>query len=261
VEPSPIRSGLEAGYVDTAELLASGAVLLAAYVLRAVTGFGSALVAVPLLAFWLPLTLVVPWIVAFDVLAALILTTTSLMRAKDRVLWWEILRLLLPASLGSFLGIKLLIQVPQEAALCGLGLLVILFGGRILLHLQAQRRISAWWSLPAGGLGGAIGALFAIGGPPFVIYLSHRTQDKGALRATLSVLFLLEGAARMIFFAASGLLFQADLPQAMLLGLPVMLCGLYAGNQIHLRLSPTQVIRLMGLLLILVGATLVWRSC
>lgn len=247
--------------MDTAEFLAIGAVLFTAYVLRAVTGFGSALVAVPLLAFWLPLTLVVPWIVAFDVLAALILTATSLIRSRDRVLWWEMLRLLLPALLGSLLGIKLLIQVPQEVALCGLGFLVILFGGRILLNLRPHSGISAWWALPAGGLGGAIGALFAIGGPPFVIYLSQRTQDKGALRATLSVLFLLEGATRVVFFVASGLLFQAELIQAMVFGLPLMLCGLYAGNRIHLRLSPLQVIRIMGLLLVMVGATLVWRSC
>ncbi len=48
-------------------------VLLIAYFVRGLTGFGSGLISVPLLAFWLPLQVVVPLIMVLDFIASFIL--------------------------------------------------------------------------------------------------------------------------------------------------------------------------------------------
>lgn len=135
------------------DLLLAAAVVFLAYLVRGVSGFGSALVAVPLLAHFLPLTFVVPWIAAMDVLAALLLTRSG---GGGHVRWREIAWLLPPAVIGIFLGVQLLVRVDRDALLLVLGLFVAGFGVRNLLGLHGERPVSRLWALPAGIFGGGI---------------------------------------------------------------------------------------------------------
>jgi len=233
-------------------------ILFGAYFVRAVTGFGSALVAVPLLALLLPLSLVVPLIVTLDVIAALAL---SLLDNPWRTVAWDELGRLIPAAvLGVALGVTLLVGLPEPWLLGGLGLVIIVFGLRSALGVEPRGRVRQWWAWPAGALGGGIGALFAAGGPPFVIYLTHRSSDKRLVRTTLSVLFLIEGTIRVVAFSIVGLMAQPGLLWGLLGSLPLMVLGLSAGNLVHLRVSPARLIHLIGLVLILSGIILLYRA-
>ena len=239
------------------DFILAALVVFFAYLVRGVSGFGSALVAVPLLAQFLPLTFVVPWVVAMDVLAALVLARSG--HRGGHVRWNEI-GWILPASLiGITLGIQLLVKMPREPLLLVLGLFVAGFGIRQLLGMRGDRPVSRCWALPAGFFGGAIGAVFATGGPPLVIYLTHRLHDKEQLRATLSGLFLVEGLARLAGFMFAGLMLQDNMGLYLLSGVPLMAAGLYAGNHIHLNLSHRQMAIAVGLLLIGSGLSLLWR--
>ena len=239
------------------QVAVAAGILFLAYGIRGVTGFGSALVAVPLLAQFLPISFVVPWTVTLDVVAALLLSATAWGR-RD-VDWIEIRWLLPSAGIGILAGLLLLVRLPHAWLALLLGIFVLLFGVRTLLNLHSETPVARWWAVPAGTLGGAVGALFAAGGPPFVIYLSHRIRDKSRLRSTLSALFLIEGGARLGALALAGLLIQESMAQALALGLAVMAAGLYLGHRVHLNLSPHQVLRLIGALLIASGAALIWR--
>jgi len=53
------------------------------------------------------------------------------------------------------------------------------------------------------------------------------------LRGTLSGLFLIEGAFRLIAFLSLGLLLQPEMLSSLLMLLPVTAIGLYAGNKVH----------------------------
>jgi uncharacterized membrane protein YfcA len=243
--------------VDLIDFILAATVIFLAYLVRGISGFGSALVAVPLLAHFMPLTFVVPWVAAMDVLAALVLARSG--HRGGHVRWREI-GWILPASLvGITVGIFLLVNVPREPLLLVLGLFVTAFGIRHGLGLHGDRTVSRWWALPAGFSGGAIGAVFATGGPPLVIYLTHRLHDKAQLRATLSGLFLIEGSSRLVGLLLAGLLLQHNMGLYLLAGVPLMAAGLYAGNHIHLNLSHRQMAIAIGLLLIGSGLSLLWR--
>ena len=243
--------------MEILDFILAASVIFLAYLVRGVSGFGSALVAVPLLVHFLPLTFVVPWVVAMDVLAALLLARSG--HRGGHVRWREI-GWILPATLpGIAAGILLLVNLPREPLLMVLGLFVTGFGIRNLLGLHSDRPVSRWWALPAGFFGGAIGTVFATGGPPFVIYLTHRLHDKAQLRATLSGLFLIEGSSRLVGLLFAGLLLQHDMGQYLLAGVPLMAAGLYAGNHIHLNLSQRQMTIAVALLLIGSGVSLLWR--
>ncbi len=211
--------------------------------------------AVPLLAHLLPLQFVVPLILVTDVSASAILGGGN----RRHVRWDEIRPLLAAAALGVILGVSLLIKLPHQPLLTGLGLLVLLFGLRSVLALHGEKRISRGWAAPAGLAGGAIGALFGTGGPPFVIYLAHRLRDKSEMRASLSALFLLDGGLRILMFIIAGLLLQDGIFLALLGAFPLMLLGLYAGHRIHIGLSASQMQRLIGGLLLLSGGSLLWK--
>lgn len=243
--------------METIDFFLAATVVFFAYLVRGVSGFGSALVAVPLLAHLLPLTFVVPGVVAMDVLAALLLAFSG--HRGGHVRWREIGWMAPSTLLGIVLGIVLLVNTARVPLLLVLGLFVTAFGVRQLLGLHGDRPVSRWWALPAGFFGGAIGAVFATGGPPMVIYLTHRLHDRVELRATLSGLFLIEGSLRLLGLMLAGLLMQDDMGPFLLAGLPLMVAGLYVGNHIHLTLSQRQMVVAVGLLLIGSGLSLLWR--
>lgn len=228
-------------------------ILLTAYFIRGITGFGSGLIAVPLLALNLPLTFVVPLILLTDFTASLTLGGLHFDQvAKDEV------RRLLPASLiGVFVGAYLLISLPSAPMLMALGSFVILYALRnLFLNTAHPKHISPRWAWPAGITGGTVGAMFGTGGPPYVIYLSHRIFNKGALRATLSGIFFIEGLARILTFTASGLLLHREIFTAYAIAVPIALTALWLGSRVHSRLSSTQMIRLISVTLIGSGVAL-----
>jgi uncharacterized membrane protein YfcA len=231
-------------------------IVLAAYCIRGIAGFGSGLIAVPLLAHFLPLTFVVPLILVTDFAASIVLGTHTRQHAR-----WDELKVLLPFGLlGVVAGTTLLLNLPKTPLLIALGLLVLLFGARSLLNIHGTRSVSRLWAAPAGLVGGTVSALFGTGGPPYVIYLNHRLHAKSELRATFSLLFLIEGGVRIVSFLLVGLLLEPSLLFAILAALPLVAAGLWLGNHMHLGISSQTMQRLIGVILVVSGVSLLWRA-
>ena len=242
--------------MTTETYIAAFFILLFAYIIRGITGFGSGLIAIPLLAHFLPLTFVVPMMLALDFIASIVLSRHTHLQVR-----WDEIRILMPTSLaGMLIGVVLLIKLPHEPLLVGLGLFVIFFGLRYLFNVHSENPISRWWSLPTGLSGGLIGAMFGTGGPPYAVYLSHRLHDKTQLRGTLSGLFMLEGALRLVTFLFMGLLLQPNIWQSLLLSIPLMGLGLYLGNRVHLEITRRQQLAMIGILLLGSGGSLLWKA-
>lgn len=230
-------------------------IILGAYFIRGITGFGSGLLSVPLLALIIPLQTVVPLILVLDLSASLLMTRN----ARADVKWQEIIPLLPTSLIGIVIGVSLLVSLPREPLLTGLALFVILFGLRYLLNIHGDRLVSKIWSIPTGLIGGLIGALFGTGGPPYVIYLAHRISEKSQLRATFSGLFMLDGSIRVITFITMGLLGISLLP-LIILSAPVMMLALYLGSRIHVGISNRQMLMLVGTLLLISGGSLLVKA-
>ncbi len=247
---------LLAPHLSLLNLPVAGGILLLAYFIRGVSGFGSGLVAVPLLALFLPLQFVVPFILLTDFTASLVLGGSN-----RKLVNWDEIKPLAPGSIiGILLGATLLLHLPREPLLLTLGLFVLAFAVRSLLYLHGSKPISRWWALPASLTGGTVGALFGTGGPPYVIYFSHRIHDKGVFRATTSALFIMEGCLRGMVFFATGLLLQSGILTAYLGALPIMALGLWLGSRVHVGLSSAQMTRIIGILLLLSSLSLLWKA-
>lgn len=210
----------------------------------------------PLLAHFLPLQFVVPFVLTLDFSASLALGG----KTRKHINWSELKPLMPFGATGVILGVTLLINAPRAPLLIGLGIIVLIFGIRTLLNTHGETIISRWWAIPAGLTGGTVSALFGTGGPPYIIYLSHRLKDKAELRATFSGLFTLEGGLRIVAFLATGLLLQKGILIATLTALPVMALGLYLGHRAHIGVSNAQMLKLVGILLIASSISLIWKA-
>ena len=236
-------------------LIISALVVAAAYVIFGISAFGAALFTVPALSYLYPLDFVLPVCVLLDVSASIAIGTRFSREADKRELAW-----MAPASLvGAVLGVTLLVSLPRHATLVSLGAFLLAYGVYMLRQGAATGSISQRWAPVSGFVGGAMGTLFGIGAPPYAIYLSRRLTDKGALRATLSNMVLLSTGIRALVFAVGGLML-ADRLLAFAILLPFALGGLWCGNRIHGRISREQVARVMSVVLMLIGASLVVRA-
>lgn len=242
--------------MTAAETAAAAAILLGAYVIRGITGFGSGLISVPLLALFLPLTFVVPWVLLLDFTASVLIGGFNFGRVR-----WNEIGILIPLGfVGVALGTGLLVNLPQAPMLFALAVFVLVFALRSVFNVHGDKPASRLWAIPASLTGGTVGALFGTGGPPYVIYLTHRIRNKGALRATLSALFFTEGLARIVSFTAAGLLLSARVWLAYLVALPLVLGALYVGGRAHVGLAPAQMTRLIGVLLLVSSLSLFFKA-
>lgn len=229
-------------------------IVLAAYFIRGIAGFGSGLIAISLLALVLPLPLVVPAIALSDYLAS-----ASQGIVDRRAVLWRSLWPLLPFMLaGVLIALYLFQRVDPGVLTQALGLFVIAYALYTLADLHPGRTGHPRRAAPLGGLGGLISTLFGTGGPFYVAYLQLWGPDKTQFRATAATIFLIEGSTRITGYLASGL-FTRDSLLLFAGALPLVALGLYAGHHVHTNLSEGTFRRLIGLLLLGSGLALLLR--
>jgi uncharacterized membrane protein YfcA len=229
-------------------------VLGLAYFVRGVAGFGSGLIAIPLLALFLPLGLIVPLVVFLDYVAS----ATHGLKDRSEIRWREILPLLPFTAIGVLVGLYLFRSVDSAVLAQALGVFILLYAVYTLLVREGSAVVSRVWAAPAGLLGGLVGTLFGTGGPFYVIYLKHRGLAKTPFRATFATVFLLDGAGRLSGYLAGGF-FDRDWMLLAALSLPVMAVGLYAGGHVHVGISQRQFQIAVSVLLVLSGVSLLLR--
>ncbi|MBI3042153.1 MAG: sulfite exporter TauE/SafE family protein [Betaproteobacteria bacterium] len=226
-----------------------------AYILFGISAFGAALFTVPILSHFLPLDFVLPMCALIDTSAALVLGA-RFSRDAD----WSELKWMVPLSLaGAVAGVTLLVALPRQATIAGIGLFLVAYAIYSLRQGEATRFVSRAWAPVAGFAGGAFGTLFGVGAPPYAIYLAHRIHGKLAFRATLSNMVIFSVGMRVVVFAAGGLMLADRLAGFAMLA-PFALAGLWLGTRIHGRISRAGLLRVVSVLLLLIGASLLVRA-
>ncbi|QJR16606.1 sulfite exporter TauE/SafE family protein [Usitatibacter palustris] len=247
--------------IDTANLspwlwLVAPLVVIFAYTVFGMSGFGSTVISVPLLAHFLPVSYLVPLMVLLDLCAAIFVGSSG----RQHVSREELKRIVPVMFVGFALGVTLLVKVPEGPLKFALGMFTVIVGIHGILNPVLIRTISVWWSVPAALLGGAIATVFGAGGPIYATYLSGRLKDKAALRATISTLISISAFSRAIVYAIGGLLLHLTILGGMVVLAPFVWLGLRLGTRIHIGLTQEQMRRAIGVLLTITGATLLIRS-
>jgi hypothetical protein len=221
-----------------------------------VTGFGAALVTIPLATHLVPLKFALALFVLADLAAAL---SVGLENPKNavRVEWTRLVPMIF---VGSALGVTLLVNLPRAAGMVLLGLFVLAYALFTLLPHARLRIISPAWAWVAGFSGGITSTVFGAGGPPYAIYLSQRGLTKEQFRATLGFATMTSISLRLIAFAITGLLLDAQVWLKAIAVVPACLLGIWVARKIFLRLSRDALMRAVALLLLASGTSLIFRA-
>ena len=175
--------------------------LLAGFV-QGMTGFGSALVAMPLLILFLDVKSAVP----LCILNSLVITTFLALKMRTHLDKKKILPLCVGALPGVVIGSTLLKKVDSSLIRMGLGIMLITYSLYCLLqNSPKQRKLHRAWSYIVGFLSGAIGAAFSAGGPPTIVYSTLNSWTKDEIKATLTGFFLFNSYLIASVHAATGL--------------------------------------------------------
>jgi uncharacterized protein len=231
-------------------------VIFVGYTIFGATGFGASPITIPILAHVFPLTLVLSLAALLDLGSGLALGFHTRRQADTR----ELLTLVPFTLVGLTLGVTLLVKLPRSATMLALGLFVCVYALHVMFRREPARRLSRWWAAPAGVLGGIVGALFGMGGPPYVMYISGRIPEPAAQRATISQMVILNVGLRVMAFALAGLLLSRSLWTAVMVLLPVAWVGVWTGNRAHVSVAPAMMARAIGAVLFITGVALVVRT-
>jgi uncharacterized membrane protein YfcA len=239
------------------EIVFAALVLVIAYAVRGVTGFGGQAIAVPMIALILPLQVVVP---AVTVLTAL--SSFTYWRDRRKIEWREIARLLPFTLLGVAAGLYVFQQVDPRTLTKAFGVFVILYA---LFSLRRARAVSGpprharLIGSVLSTISGALGAIFgAAAGPMYVIYFNLLRYEKEAFRATVTTILWFQAVARIAGYARLGFYDQTVL-LLIVAGLPMMLIGARLGGRMAGRIEQHAFNRCVAALLLMSGVALLLK--
>jgi hypothetical protein len=120
--------------------------------------------------------------------------------------------------------------------------------------------VSPRWAWVAGLAGGITSTVFGAGGPPYAIYLSQRGLTKEQFRATLGFATLTSISLRLCAFLVTGLLLDPDVWWKAIAVVPACLFGIWVARKIFRRISRDALMRVVALMLLASGTSLVFRA-
>jgi uncharacterized membrane protein YfcA len=205
-----------------------------ATVIRSAFGFGEALIAVPLLAFCIPLGVAAPLAVLVSITVAGVVVVQDWKKIHLGSTFW----LVLSSLFGIPLGLLLLMSSHQRVVKATLAVIIMTFSaysliGRTPLELRRESRL---WLLVCGFCAGVLGGAYGMNGPPLVVYGAMRRWSAQNFRATLQGYFLPASLIGMGGYWLAGL-WTSTVTHYYLISLPVTLLGVFLGRVINHRLQ------------------------
>jgi len=237
-------------------LVVAPIVVIAAYTVFGLSGFGSTLITVPILAHFLPVTYLVPLMAALDLVSAIAVGASG----RKHVSKSELKRLIPFMFVGIILGATVLAGVSDTILRTAVGVFALCVGLYAMLNPTMHRVISPWWCVPAGIVAGAAATVFGSGGPVYATYLGGRLRDKDEIRATVSGLISISAFTRAAIYAFTGLLLHLTILAGTIVLGPFVWIGLKIGTRIHVGLSQEQLRRVIGAIIVATGASLLIRT-
>jgi len=233
------------------------AVVFIATLIRSTFGFGEALVAVPLLALRLPISIAAPLAVLVSVAMAGIIVLQDWRHVQLR----SATGLILAALPGIPVGILLLAKGNEHMVKLILGLFIIGFSfyslaAKTTPHLP---RDHPRWLFGCGFLSGVLGGAYGMNGPPLAVYGALRRWSPQHFRATLQGYFLVASLAGLVGYSAIGL-WSATVTRYFILSLPAVVIAIWIGRAMNRRLKENGFFRFVCVGLITTGAILIVQA-
>ncbi len=228
------------------------AIIFLAIFTQSVTGFGLALVSMPLLVAVLGIKTAAPLVAVFGLPAELILLFIYRSDFSLRTVW----QLALASIVGIPVGILALRHVDEQTVLTVLGLVVAGYAIYAMLDLRLPEIKQPVWAYLAGFVSGVLGGAYNTSGPPVIIYGNFRRWPAGQFKSNLQGFFLFNS----VLIAGSHLVaknYTTEVLTGLLVSIPAVLLGVLAGVSIAKKISGDLFRKIVLALLLVLGVWLI----
>lgn len=230
--------------------------VLLGYTVLGLTGFGSALVIVPLLTWSWSLPEVVALTLMLDLPASLMHSGLN----WRQVQWPELRRLLPGMVVGTLLGLWLTHHLSSRWPLLALGIYVALVGLRALRSGQSHRPVHARWGVVYGIGIGVVEMLFGTAGPVVVAWLTRRLPNPHQVRASIPMVMAVAVLTVLAGMALDGRLSQPALWQRWTWLIGAALAGVWFGHRLAHRVPVVRLRQTICALLVVSGSVLAAKA-
>nr|WP_241262717.1 sulfite exporter TauE/SafE family protein [Parahaliea mediterranea] len=241
--------------IPLSQLALVWAVVVFAAVMRAFTGFGFALTAVPAFSLIMAPTDAVVLSASLTLAVSLLTLNTYWGRFPLR----PMLPMLAAALLGSFAGAALLSAISPRQFQLWIGLAVIAASLALSVYRPGRQPPGSWLGGATGAVSGLLNGAFAIPGPPVIIYAMATEPEPARSRALLMTFFLFAAVMALLSYAAAGFV-SARSPLQFLLAFPAMYLGDKLGYHLFHRFGGALYRRVAVSVLFAVGLVMTGRA-
>jgi uncharacterized protein len=224
---------------------------LAAFIVRGLSGFGSALIGIGSLTMVLPPAQVIPAFFCIELLTSVNLVPSVWSQIDWRSLRWVIAGCALTTPLG-LTALAHLDPNPMRllvsACLATIALLMLTGVAQRFTPISTPGPLGA---LAAGGAAGVLNGAAGIAGPPAIVFY-FATTGAAVSRATLIGFFLFTDVYGLAWAAGTGLLAGVGW-KLIAVAVPFSLLGIFIGHRLYLKLDEARLQRVIWALLAVLG--------
>ncbi|MDC0308110.1 MAG: sulfite exporter TauE/SafE family protein [Planctomycetaceae bacterium] len=236
------------------QALAISGIIFFAGTVKATFGFGEALIAMPLLAWFLPIEETAPTVA----LVSIVTGSSVLIREWKHVDFRGALHMIIPAAISIPLGVWFLRTIDDRLVKSLLAIMILGFAVWSLKREHKQALSHDRWAPLAGFLAGLLGGAYNTAGPPVVIYGSLRHWSPEKFRGQLQSFFSFSTFWVVMMHFSQGLVTENVL-KSFLSAIPGLLLGLIAGHVISKKIPVQRFREVIYYLLIVIGVMLLWN--
>jgi uncharacterized membrane protein YfcA len=226
-------------------------IVFAAAFVQSLSGFGFAVVIMPIITLMLGLPTAAPLVACI----ALTVYTINVVRFRRAINMGEVLRLGLSSAFGVPIGIWVLSNLDEAVVEQILGALLVLFALYSLARPRTQWVPSRHWVYPAGFAAGCLGGAYNTPGPPAIIYGTLRQWPRDEFRAAMQALFLANGTLVVTSHLVSGHV-TAEVFTLYLLAVPALALGILVASRVDKRVDRQKFRTLVLGMVLLLGSLL-----
>ena len=237
---------------DLTSLILIGIIFFLSTFARTTLGFGDALIAMPLLALFVPMTLASPVVALASALNAFLILAREWKSLEVRQAGW----LIVIALSGIPFGAWLLHEGDDRVLKFLLGIVVLIFAAWSLRNPAMPELKSGWWNVPFGLSAGFLGGAYNTAGPPLVIYAALKRWPPDVFRVILQAYFLPSGLLIVALHGWNGRI-TTDVLKTFGLILPTLALGFFAGRHMADRIPEDRFRKTVYIVLLFLGTLLV----
>lgn len=237
--------------MEPVELTLVVAILCLATLFHGTLGFGTGLVAMPLL------TLLIGVEEATAIVAFVIVGTTILLLRRNwaRLERRAAIQLIASSVPGVPIGIFVLTNAPSDLVQRGLGMVLIAYALYSLIGPPLAEASHSLWAYTLGFASGVLGGAYNTNAPPVVVYGTLRRWPPDVFRGTLQAYFVPLALVVWLGHGVSGL-WSWDIVTAYALYVPFGLIALWLGHRLAGRIPAESFQRVLYVAVIALGALL-----